>query len=79
AVAGGFALPNFVLGKKITARKEEILVTLPYAIDLLSISVEAGMGFDAALGYTMRKLRGPLAEEFAKTLNEIRLGKPRLE
>ena len=37
------------------------------------------MGFDAAVGYTMRKIKGPLAEEFSKTLNEIRLGKPRLE
>ena len=54
-------------------------MSLPYAIDLLSISVEAGMGFDSAVGYTMRKIKGPLAEEFAKTLNEIRLGKPRLE
>ena len=36
------------------------------------------MGFDAAIGYTMRKIKGPLAEEFSKTLNEIR-GKPRLE
>jgi tight adherence protein C len=79
AAFGGFALPGFVLSKRVAARQTEILVALPYAIDLLSISVEAGMGFDAAVGYTMRKIKGPLAEEFAKTLNEIRLGKPRLE
>lgn len=77
--AGGYVLPQFILSKKVKKRQEEILLTLPYAIDLLSISVEAGMGFDAAVGYTMRKVKGPLAEEFSKTLNEIRLGKPRLE
>jgi tight adherence protein C len=79
AAVGGYILPQFVLSKRIEQRQETILLSLPYAIDILSISVEAGMGFDAAVGYTMRKIKGPLAEEFAKTLNEIRLGKPRLE
>jgi tight adherence protein C len=79
AVAAGFMFPHFVLSKRIQARQEKIQLVLPSAIDLLSISVEAGMGFDAAVGYTMRKIKGPLAEEFSKTLNEIRLGKPRLE
>src|SRR5258705_8142456 len=76
---GGYMLPQFVLSRKASTRQQEILLSLPYAIDILSISVEAGMGFDAGVGYTMRKIKGPLAEEFAKTLNEIRLGKPRLE
>ena len=76
---GGFGFPQFILSKRARTRQETILLALPYAIDILSISVEAGMGFDAGVGYTMRKLKGPLAEEFAKTLNEIRLGKPRLE
>ena len=79
ALFGGYVLPQFVLSKKVRKRQEEILISLPYSIDILSISVEAGMGFDAAVGYTMRKIKGPLAEEFSKTLNEIRLGKPRLE
>lgn len=79
AAFGGYILPQFVLSKKVRKRQEEILISLPYSIDILSISVEAGMGFDAAVGYTMRKIKGPLAEEFSKTLNEIRLGKPRLE
>jgi tight adherence protein C len=76
---GGYSIPQFVLSRKARLRQEEILTVLPYSIDLLTISVEAGMGFDAAVGYTTRKIKGPLAEEFAKTLNEIRLGKPRLE
>jgi tight adherence protein C len=79
AALGGYMLPQFVLSKKVSKRQEDILISLPYSIDILSISVEAGMGFDAAVGYTMRKIKGPLAEEFSKTLNEIRLGKPRLE
>ena len=79
AGAAGYTVPQFLLGYRVRKRQEEILLTLPYAIDVLSISVEAGMGFDAGVGYTMRKIKGPLSEEFAKTLNEIRLGKPRLE
>lgn len=79
AVAAGYIIPQFILSRKVTQRQDEILIALPYAIDLLSISVEAGLGFDGAMGYTMRKTKGPLAEEFAKTLNEIRLGKPRLD
>jgi tight adherence protein C len=76
---GGYILPQFVLSRKLRTRQEQILTALPYSIDILSISVEAGMGFDAAVAYTMRKIKGPLTEEFSKTLNEIRLGKPRLE
>jgi tight adherence protein C len=76
---GGYILPQFVLSRKLKTRQEQILTALPYSIDILSISVEAGMGFDAAVAYTMRKIKGPLTEEFSKTLNEIRLGKPRLE
>jgi tight adherence protein C len=79
ALCGGYILPQFIVSKRVAKRQEEILLALAYSIDILSISVEAGMGFDAAVGYTMRKIKGPLAEEFSKTLNEIRLGKPRLE
>ena len=79
AVVSGYMMPQFFLSRRIQQRQTDLLLSLPYAIDILSISVEAGMGFDAAVGYTMRKIKGPLAEEFAKTLNEIRLGKPRLE
>jgi len=79
ALVAGYIFPRFIVGQKIRERQQAILTTLPYSIDLLSISVEAGMGFDSAVGYTMRRIKGPLAEEFSKTLNEIRLGKPRLE
>jgi tight adherence protein C len=79
AAVGGHMIPQFALARRIRKRQEQILLALPYALDLLTITVEAGLGFDAALAYAMRKMKGPLMEEFAKTLNEIRLGKPRLE
>ena len=75
----GFFFPKAMLNSQIKKRQEEILVTFPYALDLLAICVEAGLGFDSALGYVMKKSHGPLADEFAKTLNEIRLGKPRMD
>lgn len=77
--AAGYILPQFMLSAHIKKRQEAILLAQPYALDLLSITVEAGLGFDAALGYAMRKMSGPLAEEFSKSLNEIRLGRQRLE
>ena len=61
------------------ARQQEILLALPSALDLLTISVEAGLGFDAALGRVCEKYRNALAAEFNQVLNEIRLGRPRLE
>jgi len=82
AIASFFAgmfLPRAILNSQIRKRQDEIMVTFPYALDLLAICVEAGLGFDSALGYVMKKTHGPLADEFAKTLNEIRLGKPRIE
>jgi len=77
--AGGYILPQFFLSAYIKKRQEAIVMAQPYALDLLSITVEAGLGFDASLAYAMGKLTGPLSEEFAKSLNEIRLGRPRME
>jgi tight adherence protein C len=75
----GLLLPQAVLNSQIRKRQDEIMVSFPYALDLLAICVEAGLGFDSALGYVMKKTHGPLADEFAKTLNEVRLGKPRVD
>lgn len=58
-------------------RQREILKSLPDVLDLLTISVEAGLGFDQALTKVVEKAKGPLAEELAKTLQEIQYGKNR--
>ena len=81
AVGGavGFFLPVLWLRQLVNKRRSDIEYTLPNAIDLLSVSVEAGLSFEAALGTVSEKLGGPLATEFLQVLQEIRLGRPRLE
>jgi tight adherence protein C len=63
----------------IKARRLEVWRSLPDACDLLTLSVEAGLGLDAALRLVSQKLRGPLAEEVGRALREIGLGRPRRE
>ncbi len=74
-VALAFVLPGFILGKIITARQKVILYSLPDVIDLLTVSVEAGLGFDGALMKVVEKKPGPLASEFEKVLQEIKVGR----
>src|SRR5260370_3164574 len=82
-LAGGFVLgrflPDVFLNNKIKGRQKELRLALPNALDLLTISVEAGLGFDAAIGRLTEKFKNALSDEFAQVLNEIRLGRPRLE
>ncbi|MDQ6859520.1 MAG: type II secretion system F family protein [Chloroflexota bacterium] len=75
----GFMAPDFYLGRKAGGRGKSILETLPDALDLLTISVEAGLGFDAALVKVTEKLKGPLSEEFKRAAAEQRIGKSRQE
>ncbi len=75
----GFLIPSFWLGNKIKARKKEILKTLPDAMDLITVSVEAGLGFDMALAKVAEKWDNELAREFARFLGEVRVGKARHE
>jgi tight adherence protein C len=73
----GFLLPEFWLGSKIKARQKVILKMIPDTLDLLTISVRAGLGFDAALAKVVEKMPGPLTDEFRRALAEVRVGKAR--
>lgn len=73
----GYLAPEFWLGRKIRARSMSMTLQLPDVLDLLTISVEAGLGFDAALAKCVEKMEGPLVDEFAQALAEVRMGRLR--
>jgi tight adherence protein C len=73
----GYMLPEFWLGSRGRKRSFEMVLQLPDALDLLTISVEAGLGFDAALAKVVEKMEGPLVMEFRQALAEIRMGRSR--
>ncbi len=75
----GYAFPSMYLTQLITQRKESITKSLPDALDLLTICVEAGLGFDAAMSKIVEKWDDELSNEFGRVLQEIRLGKVRRE
>src|SRR4051794_26909617 len=75
--AAGFLAPDLFLNLKIRQRRETIRSELPDALDLLAVSVEAGLGFDGAVTKLTEHMEGPLIDEFALTLNEIRVGEAR--
>ena len=75
----GYRLPFGYVQGKAKARQHEILKALPFTLDLISISVEAGMALDGAMAIVQEKSKGPMAEELGLTLREIRLGKGRNE
>jgi tight adherence protein C len=75
----GFLAPDFYLSSKASGRGNQILEQLPDALDLLTISVEAGLGFDAAIVKVTEKMKGALSEEFKRAAAEQRVGKSRQE
>jgi tight adherence protein C len=75
----GAQAPRSWLDRKVQERKDSIRRDLPDTLDLLAISVEAGMGFEGALGVVCENFDSPLADEFARTLREMELGLPRRE
>ena len=75
--AAGFRIPDYVLSSRIRARREAVRVDLPDALDLLAVSVEAGLGFDGAVTKLTEHMSGPLVEEFARLLSEVRIGEAR--
>ena len=75
----GFVVPDFVVGARARKRRDSIAADLPDALDLLAVSVEAGLGFDGAVTKLTEHMDGPLIDEFALTLGEIRIGEGRQE
>jgi len=75
----GFIAPDYFVTLKGRSRRERIRADLPDALDLLAVSVEAGLGFDAAVQKLTEQMSGPLTEEFALALSEMRIGETRQE
>lgn len=73
----GFFAPSLYLYQKAYDRSMEIQRDLPDAVDLMTISVESGLGFDAAVQQVARNTNGPLAEEFSRVLREMQIGQGR--
>src|SRR3954447_20994529 len=75
----GYMAPNFYLYQRAYERSAEMQKALPDAIDLLTISVESGLGFDSAVSQVARNTDGPLAGEFARMLQEMQIGRGRTD
>jgi tight adherence protein C len=70
----GFVMPDSVLNRRVEERQQEILRTLSDTLDLLTISVEAGLSLNAAIAQVVQNVPGVLSSEFARMLQEIQLG-----
>lgn len=79
AALGGYWLPLFVVDQAAAARRREIERTLPDAVDLLTLAVEAGLSLDAGMADITTRFHNALGDEFGRAIREIRLGKPRLQ
>jgi tight adherence protein C len=75
----GFFVPDVLVYNTGVKRQERIQKALPDALDMLTVSVEAGLGFDAALAQVARNTEGPIAGEFLRVLQEMQIGKSRTE
>lgn len=75
----GYAVPGAVVGQKAVQRQDAIRKALADTMDLLTISVEAGLGFDAALAEVIQNVPGPLSREIARMLQEMQLGVSRVD
>ena len=75
----GFYLPHLMLSSRITRRQNEIRKAMPDALDLLTICVEAGLGFDAAMAKVSEKWQNELSLAFSRAIREVQLGKVRRE
>jgi tight adherence protein C len=71
--------PDYLLNRRVRNRAEQLSAHLPSAIDQIVVSLEAGLGFDAAVSYFVRRGTSPLAAELRVMLTEIQMGEPRVE
>lgn len=78
-VAAGYFTPDLLLSAKARERQEQIRIKLPDTLDQLTICVEAGLGFEAAMARVGRTGDGPIADEFIRTLQEMQIGSTRAE
>lgn len=74
-----YFLPNILLIQLTQKRQKEIVNTLPDILDLITVSVEAGLSFDGALSRVVYKMEGDLSKEFSRVINEMKMGKNRRE
>jgi tight adherence protein C len=77
--SAGFVLPDMWVRQRIDSRRHQIERALPDVLDLLTVSVEAGLGFEGAIQKVVDKWQNPLTEEFARVLAESRIGRHRRE
>lgn len=75
----GFVFPDLLLSLRADARQADIRKALPEALDLMAISVQAGVGLEQAVAIATERLPGPLGEELSRFLHEVRLGFSRRE
>lgn len=68
------AVVRFYISRQINQRKFKIIRALPFTLDLITVSVEAGLSFDGAIGRVINNVPGELSDEFAKTLKETKMG-----
>jgi tight adherence protein C len=73
----GYIAPDFFINSRTRGRREEMQAELPNVLDLLCVSVEAGLGFDAAVAKLSERMEGPLVDEFGLVLHEMRIGESR--
>jgi tight adherence protein C len=78
-LVAGFMLPSVLINARAETRQNEIRRSLPEALDLMAISVQAGVGLEQAIAVVTERLRGPLGEEFSRFLGEVQLGFSRRE
>jgi tight adherence protein C len=78
-VALAYFVPDILLRNRAQKRREEIRLELPNALDQMLISVQAGLGFETAMGRAGENGRGPLADELIRTLQDIQVGRSRKE